>query len=181
MKQDGTYEWCILASKRGENSIIGANMWNIAMGYLDYGETLEEGAVREAYEETNVAIDPKILHRENVTSSKRKNREDVRISFSAVLPGTIEDYNRPNTNNSEEGESTESRWIFISEVPKLNWALKQDKEILRLAKEILSEDESVSGNKYYKTIIASLKKLLSQNVIDGNTYEKIINLLKNNA
>ena len=46
----------ILMCRRAQAPALG--QWNIPSGFLECGETLEEGAARETFEETGVIIDP---------------------------------------------------------------------------------------------------------------------------
>jgi len=46
----------VLLVKRGEEPDLG--WWDIPGGYLDWNETLEEGASRELHEETGLIVDP---------------------------------------------------------------------------------------------------------------------------
>ena len=49
----------ILMCQRAHEPARG--QWEVPSGYLERGETLEEGAARETYEETGVSLDPKRL------------------------------------------------------------------------------------------------------------------------
>jgi ADP-ribose pyrophosphatase YjhB (NUDIX family) len=48
-----------LMCRRSEEPAIGK--WTVPSGYLECGETLEEGAARETFEETGVIVDPASL------------------------------------------------------------------------------------------------------------------------
>jgi ADP-ribose pyrophosphatase YjhB (NUDIX family) len=54
--------WCdrILLCRRAEEPARG--MWAVPAGFLECGETLEEGAARETFEETGVVVDPGALN-----------------------------------------------------------------------------------------------------------------------
>ena len=44
----------------------GLGKWTVPSGFLECGETLEEGAVRETFEETGVVIDPRRVELQSV-------------------------------------------------------------------------------------------------------------------
>src|ERR1700733_537204 len=50
----------ILLCRRGQDPAIGK--WMIPSGFLECGETLEEGAARETFEETGVVLDSACMH-----------------------------------------------------------------------------------------------------------------------
>lgn len=107
-------EWCILANQRG-NGTTNSGAWNTPVGYLDYGETLEEAAARETYEETGVRIPPEKIEFMAMDSAPRGRKQDVVIRFKAVLDGVIDDY--PTTDEyCEPGEVADIQWIPMSKV-----------------------------------------------------------------
>lgn len=55
-----THEWYILVSQRGPGCPNNVGKWNVPGGYLDFGETLEECARRECWEETGVDYNGKL-------------------------------------------------------------------------------------------------------------------------
>jgi ADP-ribose pyrophosphatase YjhB (NUDIX family) len=57
--------------------------WEVPSGYLERGETLEEGAARETYEETGVSLDPKRLALYSVLSLA--TIDQVAIAFHITL------------------------------------------------------------------------------------------------
>src|SRR5271155_1410266 len=48
-----------LMCRRSQEPALGK--WTVPSGYLECGETLEEGAARETFEETGVMVDPERL------------------------------------------------------------------------------------------------------------------------
>ena len=168
-------EWCILASLRGPKVKFGANKWNVVCGFLDYGYTLEETAVKECYEETGVKINVDMLRHHGVNSSRV--RGDVSARFSVVLTDTIK--NHPTSiSNCEEGEVSDAKWIPLSEIQNYNWWNKQGEKVLIVSQEII-DSYSLSTNKDYQLIVSSLQKLVSEKRMNQDIYKEIMNLLKN--
>jgi ADP-ribose pyrophosphatase YjhB (NUDIX family) len=58
-------------------------MWNAPGGYLDFNETLEEGARRECFEETGVAVKEEIKLAA-ISTNPHSERQNVVCSFYAV-------------------------------------------------------------------------------------------------
>lgn len=107
-------EWCILANQRGKGT-TNSGAWNTPVGYLDYGETLEEAAARETYEETGVKIPIDKVEYIGMDSAPHGRKQDVVIRFKAVLDGVIDDY-PTSDENAEEGEVADIQWIPLSRV-----------------------------------------------------------------
>ena len=89
--RDANGNWCVLANKRGPSCHSNAGKWNIPAGYLDYGESAENAAVRETWEETGVYIDNNVPLRLLGTNAGVE-RDDVSMAYTCVLDGVIDDY-----------------------------------------------------------------------------------------
>ena len=168
-------EWCILASLRGPKVKFGANKWNVVCGFLDYGYTLEETAVKECYEETGVKINVDMLRHHGVNSSRV--RGDVSARFSVVLDSNTKNY-PTSISHCEEGEVSDAQWIPLSKIKQYNWWGKQDEKVLTVSQEII-DSHSLSTNKNYQLIVSSLQKLVSEKRMNQDIYKEIMNLLKN--
>lgn len=167
-------EWCILASLRGPKVKFGANKWNVVCGFLDYGYTLEETAVKECYEETGVKISVDMLRKHGVNSSRV--RGDVNARFSVVLDGDIKNY-PTSISNCEEGEVSDAQWIPLSEIYNYNWWNKQGEKVLAVSQNVINS-HNLNTNEDYKTIVSLLQKLVNENSLSEDIYKEIINLLK---
>lgn len=167
-------EWCILASLRGPKVKFGANKWNVVCGFLDYGYTLEETAVKECYEETGVKISVDMLRKHGVNSSRV--RGDVNARFSVVLDGDIKNY-PTSISNCEEGEVSNAKWIPLSEISNYNWWNKQGQKVLDVSQNVINS-HNLNTNEDYKTIVSLLQKLVNENSISEDIYKQIIKLLK---
>lgn len=83
-------------------------MWNFPMGHLDEGETIFEGAKREAKEETGYDVElTSIISIQNYT-----NKDAIKITFNAnIISGEIS-YN--------ENEILDVKWIPIEELERMS-------------------------------------------------------------
>ncbi len=63
--------------RRGQNPALGK--WTVPSGFLECGETLEEGAARETVEETGVIVDPRHLELQAVINMVEI--EQVAVAF----------------------------------------------------------------------------------------------------
>ncbi|KAF9939159.1 Nudix hydrolase 15, mitochondrial [Modicella reniformis] len=66
----------------------GANTWQLAGGHLEFGETFEECAIREALEETGLALDPDsakfVIANNNIMSDIGKHYVTVFVAANVV-------------------------------------------------------------------------------------------------
>jgi ADP-ribose pyrophosphatase YjhB (NUDIX family) len=69
----------ILFCRRSEDP--GKGLWTLPLGFLECGETLEEGAARETFEETGVKIDPTELELSSIMNLVAIHQ--VAVSFRA--------------------------------------------------------------------------------------------------
>lgn len=121
----------ILAVQRGKGTpdpeFIGS--WCLPCGYLDFDETIKEGACREIFEETGIALGTDALIsisiNDDPTDDKRQN---VIFRFKTYLPYKIE-YSRLSNEFSEKDEVSNIRWIPVNEIDKYDWAFNHKKLI----------------------------------------------------
>ena len=172
--KDETGRWCVLASKRGPKVKVSPNKWNVVCGFLDYGYTLEDTAVKECFEETGVKINKNQL-RNNGTFSHRKY-DAVSTRFSCVLSGTTSQY-PTNIGNCEPGEVTEAKWIPLDEIGQYIWMSNQGAKILDAKDKILG-NEDFNDNQYFSELLKNLQALLNGGFIGQEKYNTIINILK---
>ena len=106
-------------------------MWNFPMGHLDDGETIFEGAKREAKEETGYDVELTSI----VSIQNYINKDHIKITFNAnIISGDIL-YN--------QDEILDVKWIQISELENMN-----DKE-LRAYNSSIDIIKDVKQNKQY--------------------------------
>lgn len=70
--------------KRAQPPAVGR--WSVPGGFMEQGETLQQAAVRELFEETGVKLEPATLQLYGVGSIVDINQ--VYVSFRAELPST---------------------------------------------------------------------------------------------
>lgn len=162
--------WCVLASKRGPNA-SQSGKWNVVCGFLDYGYSLEETAIKECQEETGVSINPGSLHLIG-TNSNRKH-DAVNSCFYAVLDGTIDNY-PTDISGCEPGEVSEARWIRFDELDGYRFSGRQKEHVLSIFNEYCGK-----GNSYNKAMLLRyLKQMAAEHEINDNQYNNILNILK---
>ena len=133
-------DWCLLANQRGPGCKTKQGKWNAPCGFLDYGETAAEAAVREAWEETGVNIPLNLVK----TMGTNSARENVSIRHACVLPGFTDDYPLSDA-NCEPGEVSDIKWIPVldakgqpaKDVFKYQWD-RNPKDIVAQAETMLS-------------------------------------------
>jgi 8-oxo-dGTP pyrophosphatase MutT (NUDIX family) len=168
-------DWCILMSQRGKNMRHGGN-WNVAGGYLDYGETLEQAAVRECYEECGVNVKGTKLINCGATSDNLYR--SVRHRFACILDGVTDNY--PPSMENCEGYGTEKQevqnvgWIPINGLKDYRIEKKQVVDIKNDYKNLLGENNSPNIDKISK----ELYNLMVSNELEPDKYEKIMAILK---
>lgn len=122
----------ILATKRGVGCPNNVGKWNCQCGYLEFGESTSQAAVREVYEETGIELSDKWLIDWRWTDEPDENDNIIHI-FTAALFGDMEDY--PTTSkHSDTDEVAEIKWIPIDDIDKYEWAFNHDKIIKEIFK-----------------------------------------------
>ena len=134
--EDG--DWCVLASERGEEAADFKGMWNCPCGYLDFGETTKECAIRECFEETGVKIPLDSLtfvgYEDNPVTA---NRQNVTFRFGAkVEDRTTSDFEFSKENN-EGKEVGEIKWIKVEGVDAYKWAFGHKRRIKEIFEKVI--------------------------------------------
>lgn len=129
---------CILASQRGEGSADFHGYWDAPCGYLDFGETTEEAAIRETYEETGVKLrytkfigfddDPKSIH------------QNITFYYLSFIKETILTDNIYDNRGGEENEVADVKWIPIDELDNYQWAFDHKNIIKKIYEQFNSSD-----------------------------------------
>lgn len=103
-----------------------AGRWVLPGGFVEFGETLEQAAARETFEETGVCLDPRELHPYAIATLPEIS--EVYAGFVAVVPESTE--------IACGDECTEVRFFHEDDVPWLELAYPDTGVYLR---EYLSE------------------------------------------
>jgi ADP-ribose pyrophosphatase YjhB (NUDIX family) len=88
-----------LITRRGK-SVSYPGLWCLPCGFLDFGETIVEGAQRELYEETGLFLNTRLLRLYQIGDDPaREECENIVFHFSAIL--SHEDYRKISLNFDE--------------------------------------------------------------------------------
>lgn len=121
----------VLANKRGSGLPNNVGKWNAPSGFLDYGETLEQCAKREIFEETGIVIkDSDALTCFEIDSSPSREKEVVLVRYTHLYKG---DTNSLTNEFSEANEVDEIKWIPISEIGNYEWVSRAHVDALLTA------------------------------------------------
>jgi ADP-ribose pyrophosphatase YjhB (NUDIX family) len=128
---------CVLLIRRGTAPLLGE--WSLPGGVLECGETLREGVIREAREETGLMVEPG----EMLGVYERVIRDEQgRVRYHYVL---IDFLCRAVSGDAEAGsDAAEVRWFTRDELPALNLAFDANDVVLKgLARSLGSVPENV--------------------------------------
>jgi len=114
----------VLLIRRGTAPLLGE--WSLPGGVLECGETLRDGAVREAREETGLAVEPG----EMLGVYERVIRdEEGRVRYHYVL---IDFLCRPVEGDLKAGsDAADVRWFTRDELPALSLAFDANDVVLK--------------------------------------------------
>lgn len=137
----------VLAEKRG-SGVQYPGLYCIVCGYLDYDETLQEGAIRELREETGINITEDRLNLVDIYSSPSENRQNVTVHYYTFLKEN-EDFDLTKAQGGEENEVEKIEWIKLGKIKhedelqintevfsKYDWAFNHDRKIMKTLKMI---------------------------------------------
>jgi 8-oxo-dGTP diphosphatase len=114
----------VLLIRRGTAPLLGE--WSLPGGVLECGETLREATVREAREETGLAVEP--LEMLGVYERVIRD-EDGRVRYHYVL---IDFLCRPADGDLKAGSDAAAvRWFTRDELPALNLAFDATDVVLK--------------------------------------------------
>ena len=108
-------------------------------GGMKFGETIEEAAVRETFEETGVKVKIKdLFHVNEYIHSKDWNKRSVSIFFIAEVVEILE----PTTN--DEGKIKEVKWIKLSDLDNYDIKPKRIVEMIKTSSNLENPREFYS-------------------------------------
>lgn len=119
----------ILACKRGPGCPDFVGLWNCPCGYLDYNETCQQAVVREIFEETGFELKPEQMKLIYINDDPEdSNKQNITFRYGTCINGDI----LPilNTDNSEEDEVEELKWIDLDDLDEYEFAFGH-KELIK--------------------------------------------------
>jgi len=122
----------ILAIERGP-AVTDTGKFCFPCGYLDWDETVEQGALREVFEESNISLSEEDLEFQYVNSDPNSELQNVTMHFIAYAL----DGEEISGKNAEEGEITSVRWVDIENIKDYIWAFNHDKIALNYLRHVL--------------------------------------------
>lgn len=110
-------KWYILISKRGKGCPSNVGKWNCPGGYLDFNETLEDGARRECYEETGIYYSG-TLHLASISTNLNSTSQNVVCSFYGIeaVNSLLEVTCRFSTEHNEKDEVEDIELLDIEDL-----------------------------------------------------------------
>ena len=106
-------------------------------GYLDFGETTAEAAIRETYEETGVNIPEDMFKLVGVATDPNIDK-NVTLRYMVVINYGEMSISVSNNHSPEEDEVETVSWIALDKVDTSEWAFNHNNIIKELS-ELLNE------------------------------------------
>jgi 8-oxo-dGTP diphosphatase len=123
----------VLANQRGEGSADFHGYWNAPCGYLDFGETTAEAAIRETYEETGVQI--RQVDFVGFDDNPKSEHQNVTFYYLSFIKDHTLINNIFDNRGGEENEVSDVKWIPVDELDNYQWAFGHKSIIKKIAYE----------------------------------------------
>ncbi|MCD8208316.1 MAG: NUDIX hydrolase [Bacteroidales bacterium] len=134
---------CLLVEKRGKGAADNVGKYCVVCGYLEYGETLEQCALREAKEECGFIGDEAKLQFIKINSSPNENSQNVSVHY-LYKAGDDEDFDLSKAVSGEPDEVSAVKWyplgnlsddghtvkVDIYGITADNWAFEHEKRVI---------------------------------------------------
>lgn len=134
-------KWCVLANKRGVGTPDYQGYWNVPCGYLEHNVSGEENCSKEVYEECGVDVSSDMFKFIGVETLPSANRQNVTLRYYALMDGLVSDYSF-DSENSEENEVSDIKWIPIDEVDNYQWAFNHNVRIKEIYEKVLENNNN---------------------------------------
>jgi 8-oxo-dGTP diphosphatase len=122
----------ILILRRAGETTRGGD-WCLPGGKIDYGDTVEQAAVRELEEETGLrAKNLRFLFYQDSLPPKSGEMHCINLYLECAVEGDL----------VMNGESTEAKWIGKDELPGTTIAFRNDEGLLRYWKEFSLQERT---------------------------------------
>lgn len=129
---------CVLGIKRGEGCPDFNGYWNAMSGYLEFNLTCRENAVKEAFEEASLTLNPDDLVYIGFEDDPVKaNRQNITMRYAYVFPEDVVTIDvNVGREHMEDREVEEIKWIPLDEITNYQWAFGHDETILEIANKL---------------------------------------------
>lgn len=146
--------WHILACRRGNGAGSNNGKWNCPGGFIDFNETILEGAVRECYEETGLMIDKEDIDIVDIESTPWPNtRQTIGFKFYTIHRYMVEQLQEQlSFANNEYCECDEITFIPIYDVDNYKWAFNHAKAIKQIYETYINPTFATKINRTYNEI-----------------------------
>lgn len=107
-----------LVTKRGPGCPDNIGKYVFSCGYLNWGETVRDGAIREVYEETGLRVEPEEMMCAGWNDLPSENRENVTFRWLALVsPGRLDSLSTDSEQRGGEAEEcSEIRTMTYQEI-----------------------------------------------------------------
>lgn len=110
---------------------LGIEFWGLPKGHIDQGETFEQCAMREVFEETGISIELVSYHGFALTNNAREEKT-VHIFIAKPCESALE----PSISDTND-EVVDVKWFNVNELPKLHYY--QQNIVNEITKKLLNE------------------------------------------
>lgn len=126
----------VLLQKRGKGCPDDVGKWCNVCGYLEFDRTLEENAVKEAFEEVGIKLYKNKLDLFRINSDPSENHQNVSVHFF-YFASEGEDFDLSIAEGGEKDEVECAEWFTVGKFRYYNYEL-----------EITTDDEPVHTSDY---------------------------------
>lgn len=144
-------EWCVLANERGSGLPNNVGKWNCPSGYLDYGETIRQAAIREVFEETGITLmNSEGLELMEVDDNPTKENQTILFRYRYIVSPLNQIIGYLTDKYSEPDEINDIKWIPIRQIHMLDWT--SDKHMNKIYEYAPHEKEKSHFKRFWESV-----------------------------
>lgn len=113
----------VLLQKRGKGCPDNVGKWCHVCGYLEFDRTLEENAVKEAFEEVGIKLNKDKLSLLKISSNPSENHQNVSVHFYYFV-SEGEDFDLSIAEGGEKDEVECAEWFTVGKFKYYNYELE---------------------------------------------------------